>query len=235
MRGALQLLHFFHVVPPLPRLMVVAFAAVTLAGMALVALSPLPAGGALTPILLLQLFAASSGFAVPARRGHYDLLLTIGHSRVGIAAAHWLTSILPGAAGWLLLSAAELAFARESAPSIASSGSIVALVIVSTLPWAMTVALPRFAGAIGWMVCVALIGVSLPGERILRTAGSLGGGGTWIESVLALVLYPPVLVGEPITGPQGFIVLPALLLSFAAMTCALWWIARQDIPLEAAQ
>jgi hypothetical protein len=215
--------------------MVLAFAVVTLAGMALIAVSPSSAGGALTPVLLLQLFAASSGFAVPARRGHYDLLLTIGHSRTRIAVAHWLMSILPGLAGWLLLSLAELVVQRGPAPSIASSGSFVAMVIVSTLPWAITVALPRFAGAIGWMVCAALIGVAYPGERVLRAAGSLGGGGTWIESVLALVLYPPTLVGEPVAGPQGLIVLPGLLLALAAMALALGWIHRHDIPLEAAQ
>ena len=59
------------------------------------------------PVLLLQLFAAASGFMVPARRGHYDLLLTRGDSRLAIAVVHWAMSILPGVLSWFVLAAIE--------------------------------------------------------------------------------------------------------------------------------
>ena len=73
----LYMFRFFLVVPPMPLLMIGAFAVITVAIAAVVVLNPSRATGALTPILLLQLFACSSGFDVPARRGHYDLLLML--------------------------------------------------------------------------------------------------------------------------------------------------------------
>ena len=54
-------------------------------------------------MLLLQLFGNSSGFDVPARRGHYDLLLTHGEARRRIIIGHWAASALPGVASWLVL------------------------------------------------------------------------------------------------------------------------------------
>src|SRR5262245_49661807 len=76
MRSVLYLLRFFRVAPPLPGLVVWTFGAVVAGACALVLIAPGRTAGALAPLLVLQMFAASSGFAVPARRGHYDLLLT---------------------------------------------------------------------------------------------------------------------------------------------------------------
>jgi hypothetical protein len=235
MRRVLALLRFFQIVTPVPRLMLATFAVVAVAGGILVALRPERAAAALSPVLLLQLFAASSGFSVPARRGHYDLLLTMGESRWRIAAAHWLTSILPGTAGWLTLAITEMVTTRGARASLLASGSVAALALVSTLPWAMTVSLPRFAAAIGWLLLLALVAMSLAAERTIQLFGALAGGQSWVETVVALLLYPPVLVGESIAGPQGLIVVPALLVAAAAMGQAFAWIARSDIPLEAAQ
>ena len=235
MRRAVALLRFFHVVSPVPRLMIATFGVITGAGVMLVVLDPGRAAAALSPVLLLQLFAASSGFSVPARRGHYDLLLTIGESRWRIAAAHWLTSILPGTAAWLVLGVTELLTTRGAQASLLSSGSFTALVLVSTLPWAMTVSLPRFAAAIGWLMVLVLVAMSLAAERTIELFGALAGGDSWVEAVVALLLYPPLLVGESIAGAQGFIVVPALLVAAAAMAKAVVWIVRSDIPLEAAQ
>lgn len=230
-----RLAHFFRVVPPIPRLMGATFAAITCAAVIVVGIQPGRAAAALTPVLLLQLFAASSGFSVPARRGHYDLLLTIGESRRRIAVAHWLASILPGIVSWLIVAAAELVATRGSAASALASGSITAVLLVSTLPWAMTVSLPRFAGAIGWLLALTIVAMSTSAGRVSQLFGTLAGGRSWIETVLALLLYPPMLVGEAVTGAHGFIVVPALLVAGGSMIHALLWIERHDIPLEAAQ
>lgn len=87
---------FFAVVPPMPMLMIGAFGVVTAAIAVVIIFDPSRAPGALTPILLLQLFACSSGFDVPARRGHYDLLLTHAGSRRLVVLGHWVASACPG-------------------------------------------------------------------------------------------------------------------------------------------
>lgn len=235
MSRVLRLLYFFHVVPPVPRWMVATLAATTVASAALVALQPSRAAAALIPVLLVQLFAAASGFSVPARRGHYDLLLTTGEDRLWIAAAHWVMSILPGVLGWVALAVVERLATAGAAASVMSSGSAAALILVSTVPWALTVSLPRFAGAIAWLALLSFAAVLLPPDRTLALVSRLGAGGSWLEAVAALLVYPPVLAGEALVGAQAFIVLPALLLAAGAMTHAMVSIDRTDVPLEAAQ
>jgi hypothetical protein len=80
----------------MPLLMLGALGVATVISMAVISIEPGRAASALTPILLLQLFACSSGFDVPARRGHYDLLLTHGETRHRIVVGHWLASAFPG-------------------------------------------------------------------------------------------------------------------------------------------
>jgi hypothetical protein len=232
MARLLYLVQFFRVVPPVPRLMVSAFVATAVAASVMVALDSQQATAALTPLLLLQLFACSSGFLVPARRGHYDLLLTTGESRLRIACVHWAMSMLPGTVCWLAVAAVEVLVTPGSRAATLESGSVAAIVFVSTLPWALTVALPRFAGAIGWLVALAIAAAALPDDGVFDR---LGGGMFWMEAVLALALYPPMLVGHDIAGAHGLLVVPVLLLASGAMAFALVWIERHDIPLEAAQ
>ena len=235
MRDFLRLLYFFHVVPPVPRLMVTTFGVTALVSALLIVVHPERAAASLMPVLLLQLFAAASGFSVPARRGHYDLLLTTGKSRMCIAAAHWTMSVMPGVAAWIVLVAAELLTTQGTSRTLLTSGSMAAVTVVSTLPWAMTVSLPRFAGAIGWLALLAIAAVSVPAERTLDVSTRLGAGLSWLEAVLAPLLYPPVLVGESLVGPQSFIAVPSLLAAGGAMVRALLWVDQQDVPLEAAQ
>jgi hypothetical protein len=234
MRRILLLLRFFWTVPPIPPLMAATFAAVALAGVAQIVFQPLSAARALVPLLLLQLFAASSGFAVPARRGHYDFILTTGASRAWIAGAHWAMSIVPGLLGWAVLACAELVVTRGTGASIASSGSVAALAVISTLPWAFTVALPRFAAAIGWLLALVLVTVNWSGDGTLRVLEAAGDR-SWMETAITLLLYPPLLLGESVAGPQRAIVLSVLLISIGAMAYAFVWIDRRDIPLETAQ
>ncbi len=229
------LVHFFRVVPPNPPLMGVALAATTLAGAATLAIDPGRAREVLTPVLLLQLFASSSGLIVPARRGHYDLLLTMGYSRVAIASVHWTASALPGIASWAVLGSSEIVLARTSTPLLMTSGTVAALVLVSTVPWALTAALPRFAGAIGWLVVLALLAATAPALDQGRLFERPGGGASWLQAAIAVLLYPPLLVGEDLRGPQVLLVVPALVVAASALGYALVTIERRDIPLEAAQ
>src|SRR5919106_497448 len=95
-RRLLQVARFFIVVPVVPRAMLAAFGVATLIGSGALVMNVQHSLRAAAPVVLLQLFAAESGFMVPPRRGYYDLLLTRGGSRFAIAAVHWAMSVLPG-------------------------------------------------------------------------------------------------------------------------------------------
>lgn len=229
------LIRFFRVVSPLPPLMGVTFTATTAVSGMVVAIEPVRVHQALTPLLMLQLFACSSGFLIPARRGHYDLLLTAGESRLRIALVHWMMSWLPGLACWMVLAFVEAAATRGAQAAALASGSILAWALVSTIPWAATVTLPRFAGAIGWLLALAVLAATVPTAVDGRLFDVVGAGTSWFEAAVAVLVYPPLVVGENVVGSQGWLVVPAVLVAVVSMGHALGWIEHQDIPLEAAQ
>jgi hypothetical protein len=213
-------LRFFRVVTTQPSLMVWTFVVVTFVGAVTIVREPAGSAGAMVPVLLLQLFAASSGFEVPARRGHYDLLLTSGHQRVWMAVAHWATSIAPGVTGWLALAVVEAAVSAGRT-RLLTSGTLVAMVLVSTLPWAITVRLPRFSGGIGWLLALAISTSVWP---------SLPSSSAW-----GFLFYPVALVGRRLGADEGLVTAPAMLLALGAMVAACRWVSRATVPLEAAQ
>jgi hypothetical protein len=228
-------IRFFRIVPPVARLMRTAFLGAIIAAAVTTVVNPDRAAVALTPLLLLQLFASSSGFVVPARRGHYDLLLTCGYRRVIVAAIHWSMSVLPGVASWLVVAAVEAVATGGARMTLLASGTVVAVVLVSTLPWAVNVTLPRFVAAIGWLLVLAVTAtvVPLPADM----AWSPGGAGVQalVAAAVMLTLYPPLLVGTHIGGAAVVVTAPVLASAIAAMLGALRWIDRHDLPLEAAQ
>jgi len=229
------LVRFFHVVPPVPSLMTGTFAVLTLAAAIAIVGDLQAAVGALVPVLLLQVFAASSGFALPARRGHYDLLLTRANSRTSIALMHWASSIAPGITSWLTLAMLEFIVSAGTRTTLLASGTCAAVVLVSTLPWAMGVALPRFSAGIGWLLLVVTT----------ATTFSKGVMGDWtapstrIEELAwpawAFFVYPMGAIGQHLARPQIMAVVPALTLAIIAMAIACRWIAQRDVPLEASQ
>ena len=161
---------------------------------------------------------ASSGFAVPARRGHYDLLLTSGVSRLRIGAAHCAASMVPGVFYWLSIAAIE-AIARGGFPGVSlATGTIAALLIVSALAWAATVPFPRLTGGIVWL----LIFVAPVDHDLLPT------------TVRALVL-PWTLVGTSVLVSGPLPLVAAAVVVVTAVVSALAWICRTDISLQVAR
>ena len=232
----LYVVRFFAVAPPMPLLMIGAFVVVTSAAAIVMVVEPQTMARALTPVLLLQLFACSSGFDVPARRGHYDLLISRGQTRLQIVTAHWAASALPGIVSWLALAVLSRAAGDEpNHVSLFSGGTIVAMSLISTLPWAITVRLPRFAGAIGWLLLATLVMLVEPDVLTTSVASTGGGWQVWLETAGAILIYPPLLVGGDLSRSNGFVVLPGLLAAAAALTIGFWSTIRRDIPLEAAQ
>jgi hypothetical protein len=228
------LLRFFQVVPPVPPLIVATFVAVTGVASLAVVTAPGRARGALAPVLLLQLFTASSGFAVPARRGHYDLLLTRGTSRLRVTLSHWATTIAPGVFSWLVLVCVERLAIGDGAVLLAS-GTWAAMIMVSTLPWAFTIALPRFSGGVGWLLFLVTMGTTFSeGVFAEWTVTS-----TRVEALVwpawVFLIYPLCAVGESLGPPHLLAVAPGITLAAAAMVAACHWAAHSDVPLSAAQ
>src|SRR5688500_4408583 len=122
MRSAFRLIVFFRMLPPAHPLPRIGFVILGAAGPLLLLLGLAPET-LLVPLLLLQTLAASSGFIGPARRGHYDLLLTLGHARLEIGFAHWLMSIGRGIAVWLTLVLVEQ-FATGAESVMPAGGTI---------------------------------------------------------------------------------------------------------------
>jgi hypothetical protein len=215
-------------------LIVATFVAVT--GVASVAVATVPgrASGAMAPVLLLQLFTASSGFAAPARRGHYDLLLTSGTSRLRVTLAHWVTTIAPGVLSWLALAFVE----RLTVPgdgALLASGTWAAMFMVSTLPWAFTVALPRFSGAIGWLLLLVTMGTTVSEGvfaewRVTSTRVEALVWPAWV-----FLIYPLGAVGESLGPPHLLAVAPGMALATSAMVVACRWATHSDVPLSAGQ
>jgi hypothetical protein len=235
MREAVYLLRFFHAVPPVSPMMTGTFAVVTLIGAVVVYTDPSRVAGALAPVLVLQLFAAASGFAVPARRGHYDLLLTRGVSRWLVALAHWASSSASGVISWLAIVAVELTATAGVSTATLASGTCAAVFLVSTLPWALTIALPRFSGGIGWLLALVMttsvFSASVLDHRVVES--------TRIDALAwpawAFLVYPIGLVGRRLSPAELIAIAPAIVLAVAAMVAACRWVARMDVPLEAAQ
>ena len=229
------LVRFFHVVPPVPPMMTGTFAVLTLAAAIAIIGDLQAAAGALVPVLLLQVFAASSGFTLPARRGHYDLLFTRANSRTSIALMHWASSIGTGITSWLALAMLEFVVSAGARTTLLASGTCAAVVLVSTLPWAIGVALPRFSAGIGWLLLVVTT----------ATTFSKGVMGDWtapstrIEELAwpawAFLVYPMGAIGQHLARPQIMAVVPALSLAIIAMAISFRWIAQRDVPLEASQ
>jgi hypothetical protein len=211
-----RVLRFFLGVAVVPRSMLGALGAVTALGCLAIAADVLLAVRALAPVLLLQLFSAASGFGLPARRGYYDLLLTSGEGRATIAVGHWVVSVLPGILAWLALAVTEHGAGGRT---LATSGTIVAVVLTSTIPWSLTMSLPRLSGAIVWLV-VASIAMS---RSPIRGETHVG------------LLFPWSLVATDLRGRDAYVGLALGILSVSTVGAAIWMIRRTDVPLESGQ
>jgi hypothetical protein len=215
----IEAIRFFRVVPPVPSMMITSFVIVTLVSVTAIAIDATHTRGILTAVVALQAFACSSGFAGHARRGHYDLLLTRGERRIVVAAAHWMMTAVPGIISWLLISLVEMVTSRE-APVGFSSGSAAAIVIVSAIAWSLTAPLPRFTGAIAWLITIVIGNAVLP--RLV------------IPPAILATFYPPAWIGISL-GRDPAAAGAALAVALLSIVTTLAWVERCDIRLEAAQ
>ena len=150
---------------------------------------------ALGMLLFVQMFLASSGFLVRARRGHFDPLLIGAGDRTGALVWHWIVSVAPGAAGWICLAGAGYGLGSPVAVSALVGGRAVALFIVSALAWAAGFALPRGAAGVVWLA--ALLGLLLGRTDILSPTVDLSASaGTVLRHAATLAVCPFLLIGN---------------------------------------
>ncbi len=115
-----------------------------------------------------------------------------------------------------------------------ATGSVVAFWLASTLPWAVTVPLPRFPAGIGWLVGLATTLSTIPaGQAALLAALRHPHLVPWAP--LAPVVYPMGLLGLELTPHQWRMVLPGLIASVLLSVATGLWFTRTDLPLETSQ
>jgi hypothetical protein len=227
-------LRFFAIAPLHSPYMLLALGVVLASGIVMLIVDPTRGADALAPLALLQMLAASTGFAVAARRGHFDLLFTAGPGRVNVALVHLGLSMLPGIIVWATLGMAEMLVGGTLRPLAFASGSVVSVWVISALAWALTVPMPRLSGGIAWLLGIAMWIVGWSGGAPLIGAGDEGGADALTRAVI-IALCPFVLVGKRLSASDLVVALPAVVLAAVLAAGAVRWIARMDIPLESAQ
>jgi hypothetical protein len=206
----LYALRYFQIVPVVPPLFNVAFSvAVAVAALRLMS-NASAAIDALTPVLLLQLFVASSGFRFAARRGYYDLLLTSATPRWQIATAHCLVSILPGIVSWMCVSALEMAASRGRGWLSIAPGTCAAFLGTSVIAWSIAVFSSRTATTVVWLLVLTI-------------------------PAIAHLFSPVQLLGTTWSTTNRLMLAVGCATAVVAFTAAIVSIVRGSAPLEAAQ
>ena len=193
-------------------------AAIVGMGLWTTSVSPRELDSGLGMLLFVQMFLASSGFLVRARRGHFDPLLVGAGDRSGALVWHWLVSIAPGVAGWTCLAGAGYFMGSPAALSAFVGGRAVAFFIVSAIAWTVGFTLTRGAAGVVW--AAALLGLLVRHVELLASSGLAASGGTVLRHAGTLMLCPFLLLGNRlVVAPEA--VWAAALLS-AVLLLSVW-------------
>lgn len=206
----LYAIRYFVVVSVVPRLFVAGFVVSVAAATVRLTANPSTVVDVLTPVLLLQLFVASSGFQYPARRGYYDLLLTSGTPRWQIAIAHCVVSITPGLASWVAVGLLELAASQGAYRNAFAAGTCAAFIGSSLAAWGTAVYSARTAAAIYWLLIMTI-------------------------PPIARVASPLRLLGVPVSDGHASLILGGFVIGILPLCAGVWTILRGATPLEGAQ
>jgi hypothetical protein len=118
---------------------------------------------------------------------------------------------------------------------VLATGSCAAVIVVSTLPWALAAPLPRFAPSVGWLLVVSAIGALASDDRQPPLLLAQSYEASAVSQATLFIVYPFGVVGREFSGAQAMILIPGVAAAVMAMAAACAWIARADFPLEAAQ
>ncbi len=217
---------YFAVVRPWPAYGIAVLVAVVVIGLWTTNADPRELDSALGMVLLVQMFLASSGFAVTARRGYYDPILAYGSNRTSVLVWHGLASIAPGAIAWAIVVDAGYAWSSPAAWSAIAGARLAAFLIVSGMAWTAGLFLPRGVGGSLWMGL--LIVLLLRHVSLLPAAGAGGAATDLLRSAGALVVCPFLLLGThaPIRAPA---LAAALGVVAVCVLLAIWRGSRLDL------
>lgn len=208
---------FFALVGLHPPYALVILGAIVGLGLWTTSVSPGELDSGLGMVLFVQMFLASTGFLVRARRGYFDpLLLASGH-RTRALVWHWLVSIAPGVAGWICLGGAGYVLGSPAAGSAFVGERAVALFIVSALAWTAGFALTRGAAGVVWMA--GLLGVVVQRVDLLGPS-AFAAGDSVLRHAAILMFCPFLLVGNRLVVGAAPIWAAALL--SAVVLLAVW-------------
>lgn len=223
---------FFRVVTVQSGMMRWALLSVTGVALVRALVEPTRSADGLLPLIVLQMFAASSGFEVPARRGHFDWLVTGPTPRTHVALTHCVCSGAPGLVACLVAGVGDWGLHGTPGPML-HSGTWAAMLMVTAVGWAITVPLPRLSGGVLWVVVMIAVGV-LTGRGAGLSQPSLGTGVWWGDAAV-FVVCPLASVGLSLTPTQWWVVGPGLAIGVAALCGALYRCATVPLGLEAGQ
>jgi hypothetical protein len=190
-----------------PPYALVVLAAIVGIGLWTAGTSPRELDSGLGMLLFLQMFLASSGFLVRARRGHFDPLLLGAGNRTRVLVWHWCVSIAPGVAGWSCLAGAGYVLGSPTALSALAGERAVAFFLVSAVAWTAGFALTRGAAGVVWLA--ALFGLLV--RRVDLFSPSAFAGDSALGHAAALMLCPFLLIGNHPAVAPGAIWIAALL------------------------
>lgn len=201
---------FFAAIGVHPPYALLILAAIVGFGLWTIRVSPAELDSGLGMVLFVQMFLASSGFLVRARRGHFDPLLIGAGGRTRAIVWHWIVSVAPGVAGWTCLAGAGYLMGSPAALSAFLGGRAAALFIVSAVAWTAGFTLARGAAGVLWMA--ALLGLLLGRTELLPQIPVFAvSSATVLRHAAALVVCPFLLVGNHLLVAPGAICAATLL------------------------
>ena len=188
-------------------------------------------------LLYAQMFAASTGFNVPARLGHFDALLIGPRSRLTVALAHWVVTATPGLFAWTVLGCTELMIPRVDPLLAFRVPSLIALMIASTIPWALTLPLQRWSGGVLWTLLLVGLAATGDGVALVRTTLTASTVETVYETAtngVIVIACPFLLLNTSVKTAltSGLVLAAAGGGAVAALLGGMVFVARQDYPLE---
>ncbi len=183
-------------------------------------------------VLLIQMFAASTGFVSHARRGHFDPALGAGTDRLSVAAAHACVAVVPGAALLVMLACIDVMANGPRTLVDVGPGALVAFSYVSAMAWAAGLPCRRFAAGVGWLLIIVIFVAG--GDMPTLRAEVATQPQRWSElagTSLDALIFPVFLIAEAgrVSSTVLAIVSAASVLIFAV---GLHTVCSADVPLS---
>lgn len=207
-----------------------AFAAIVAMGLFLEITSGGASGFATVMILIVQMFAVSTGFSSPASRGFYDPVLTRAGLGVRTVAAHFSVAALPGCLAWAVLASIEAIRAASLQVPALQTSALIGLMLVSAVAWASNLPFMPFAAAGVWLL--VSIGIFVSG-RFFASLAPLARNPSWSaehpgRALLVTMLLPFMTPG--LSLPRTTLAALAAI-AFAAFAAGVFFVRRRDFPL----